>query len=80
MEAAGLSRPRPAPRVERQQLVLTVALLSLAIVAWVLTDDRMSGMDSTPGMSLGGLGFYVTVWVVMMAAMMFPSVAPTVLM
>ena len=28
----------------------------------------------------GGLGFYVTVWVVMMAAMMFPSVAPTVLM
>ena len=35
---------------------------------------------STPGMDLGGLGFYVTVWVVMMAAMMFPSVAPTVLM
>jgi predicted metal-binding membrane protein len=36
-------------------------------------------MASTPGMDLGGLGFYVTVWVVMMAAMMFPSVAPTVL-
>ena len=31
-------------------------------------------------MDLGGLGFYVTVWVVMMAAMMFPSVAPTVAM
>jgi len=29
-------------------------------------------------MELGSLGFYVTVWVVMMAAMMFPSVAPTV--
>ncbi len=40
----------------------------------------MGGMESTPGMDLGGLGFYVTVWVVMMAAMMFPSVAPTVLM
>ena len=40
----------------------------------------MGGMESTPGMHLGGLGFYVTVWVVMMAAMMFPSVAPTVLM
>jgi predicted metal-binding membrane protein len=50
------------------------------MVAWVVTDDRMAGMSSTPGMSLGGLGFYVTVWVVMMAAMMFPSVAPTVLM
>jgi predicted metal-binding membrane protein len=36
-------------------------------------------MESMPGMALGGLGFYVTVWVVMMAAMMFPSVAPTVL-
>jgi predicted metal-binding membrane protein len=52
----------------------------LALVAWLVTDDRMGGMDSTPGMDLGGLGFYVTVWVVMMAAMMFPSVAPTVLM
>ena len=31
-------------------------------------------------MALGSLGFYLTVWVVMMAAMMFPSVAPTVLM
>ena len=26
-------------------------------------------MESLPGMGLGGLGFYVTVWVVMMAAM-----------
>ena len=80
MEAARLSRLRPAPRVERQQLALVAALLVLAIFAWVVTDDRMAGMDSTPGMSLGGLGFYLTVWVVMMAAMMFPSVAPTVSM
>jgi predicted metal-binding membrane protein len=80
VEAAGLSRLRPAPRVEREQLALVAALVGLAIVAWVVTDDRMAGMDSTPGMSLGGLGFYVTVWVVMMAAMMFPSVAPTVVM
>ena len=35
---------------------------------------------SRPPDGLGSLGFYVTVWVVMMAAMMFPSVAPTVLM
>jgi len=32
-----------------------------------------------PGMDLGALGFFVTVWVVMMVAMMFPAVAPTVL-
>jgi predicted metal-binding membrane protein len=56
------------------------ALLVLAVVAWLVTDDRMGGMDSTPGMDLGGLGFYATVWVTMMAAMMFPSVAPTVMM
>ena len=37
-------------------------------------------MESMPRTDLGSLGFYVTVWVVMMAAMMFPSVAPTVLM
>ena len=55
-------------------------LLALAAVAWLVTNDRMGGMASMPGMSLGGLGFYVTVWVVMMAAMMFPAVAPTVLM
>jgi predicted metal-binding membrane protein len=55
-------------------------LLGLAAVAWLVTDDRMGSMDSVPAMDLGGLGFFVTVWVTMMAAMMFPSVAPTVLM
>jgi predicted metal-binding membrane protein len=80
VEAAGLRRAPPKPRVQRPQFVLLAGLLALAVVAWVLTDDRMAGMDSTPGAALGGLGFYVTVWVVMMAAMMFPSVAPTVMM
>jgi predicted metal-binding membrane protein len=80
MEAAGLRRPQRTARVERPQLALLFALLALAAAAWVLTDDRMAGMDSTPGAALGALGFYVTVWVVMMAAMMFPSVAPTVMM
>jgi len=54
------------------------ALLVLAVVAWVLTDDRMAGMDAGPGTDLGNLGWFLGVWVVMMAAMMFPSVAPTV--
>jgi predicted metal-binding membrane protein len=38
----------------------------------------MLGMDDSPGTDLGTLGWFVGVWVVMMAAMMFPSVAPTV--
>ncbi|HEY4823430.1 MAG TPA: DUF2182 domain-containing protein, partial [Solirubrobacteraceae bacterium] len=40
--------------------------------------DRMAGMDAGPGTALGALGLFVGVWIVMMAAMMFPSLAPTV--
>jgi predicted metal-binding membrane protein len=65
-------------KLDRAQLALLGALLALAVVAWAVTDDRMGGMESMPGMDLGSVGFYVTVWVVMMAGMMFPSVAPTV--
>jgi predicted metal-binding membrane protein len=54
------------------------ALMLLAVAAWVVTGTRMNGMDAGPGTGLGTLGFYVTTWVVMMAAMMFPSVAPFV--
>ena len=35
-------------------------------------------MDAGPGSGLGALGWFLSVWVVMMAAMMFPSLAPTV--
>src|SRR5438093_2682518 len=39
----------------------------------------MAGMDAGPGTDPCSLGFYVGAWVVMMAAMMFPSIAPMVL-
>jgi predicted metal-binding membrane protein len=35
-------------------------------------------MDAGPGTDIGALGWFLGVWVVMMAAMMFPSLAPTV--
>ena len=38
----------------------------------------MRGMDSGPWTGLGAFAWFLGVWVVMMAAMMFPSVAPTV--
>jgi predicted metal-binding membrane protein len=38
----------------------------------------MTGMDAGPGTSLGALGWFTGVWTVMMAAMMLPSLAPTV--
>jgi predicted metal-binding membrane protein len=55
-------------------------LLGLALLAWIVTVERMSGMDMGPGTSLGGLGWFVGIWVTMMAAMMLPSVAPMVLL
>jgi predicted metal-binding membrane protein len=81
LEAAQLNSRSAAPfPLKRAQYGLLGLLLALAVVAWLVTDNRMGGMESGPGMDLGGVGFYVTVWVTMMAAMMFPSVAPTVLM
>ena len=72
---AGLA---PAFAAARARLGLIGLLLALAGLAWWSTADRMAGMDDGPGTALGGLGWFVGVWVVMMAAMMFPSVAPTV--
>ena len=55
------------------------ALLVVAVLAWVATTVRMAGMDAGPGTDPGSLGFYLSTWTVMMAAMMLPSAAPAVL-
>jgi predicted metal-binding membrane protein len=62
------------------RLALVGVLCALAAVAWWWSVDRMSGMDMGPGTDPGTFGFFLTTWVVMMAAMMFPSIAPMVLM
>ena len=62
----------------RGRLVLVALLFALGGVAWWVTAERMAGMDAGPGTDLGALGWFLGVWVVMMAAMMFPSLAPTV--
>jgi predicted metal-binding membrane protein len=66
-------------RPARSQAGILALLLALAVLAWLLTRERMLGMDAGPGTDPGSLGFYVISWVVMMAAMMFPSIAPMVL-
>lgn len=68
----------PAFTAVRVRLGLVLALFALAAVGWWWTADRMRGMDDGPWTGLGALGWFLGVWVVMMAAMMFPSVAPTV--
>jgi predicted metal-binding membrane protein len=54
----------------------TIVLIIGAVAAWVVTVDRMRGMDAGPGTDLGELGWYLGVWVTMTAAMMLPSAAP----
>src|SRR5213593_2705675 len=54
-------------------------LLAAALATWIVTVGRMRGMDAGPGTQLGGFGWYLGIWVTMMAAMMLPSVAPMVL-
>jgi predicted metal-binding membrane protein len=78
VESAALRRAPVLPELVR--LGLIGMLLAVAVVGWVVTDERMAGMDAGPATDPGTLGFYVTAWVVMMAAMMFPSIAPMVLM
>jgi predicted metal-binding membrane protein len=55
-------------------------LLTAALAAWIVAVNRMQGMDAGPGTDLGELGWYLGIWVTMMAAMMLPSVAPMVLL
>jgi predicted metal-binding membrane protein len=62
----------------RVRLVLVAVLLAVAAAAWWWTVHQMRAMDEGPWTGLGALGWFLGVWIVMMAAMMFPSVAPTI--
>ncbi len=69
---------RPAFQAVRTRLGLVALLLALAALGWWWTAARMQGMDDGPWTGVGTFGWFLSVWVVMMAAMMLPSVAPTV--
>jgi predicted metal-binding membrane protein len=64
----------------RTRATIVASLLGAALVAWIVTVQRMRGMDAGPGTDLGTLGWFLGIWVTMMAAMMLPSSAPTVFM
>jgi predicted metal-binding membrane protein len=51
-------------------------LFVAAAACWVVTAQRMDGMDMGPGTDLGGLGWFAGIWATMMAAMMLPSLVP----
>ena len=58
---------------------VAAVLLGATLVSWIVAIGRMRGMDMGPGTDLGAIGWYLGLWVTMMAAMMLPSVAPMVL-
>jgi predicted metal-binding membrane protein len=78
-----LTAPGAADRIGlvptiRAQLAPVAVLFGLAAIGWWWTASRLQGMDEGPWSDLGAFGWFVGVWVVMMAAMMLPSAAPTV--
>jgi predicted metal-binding membrane protein len=68
----------PAYAAARTRLGLVTLVFALAAVGWWWTAREMRDMDGGPWTELGTVTWFLGVWVVMMAAMMFPSVAPTV--
>ena len=69
---------RPAGVSPAAAVALTVTL-GLAGVAWGVAVVHMSGMAMGVATQLGSFGFFIAVWVAMMAAMMLPGAAPAVL-
>ncbi len=76
-QAGSASAIRPVQGVPPRQLARPwIALVALAAVAWVVTVAQARNMGNGPGtMGLALLPF-LALWVLMMAAMMLPSVAP----
>ena len=58
----------------------TALVLAAALATWIVAFERMRGMDAGPGTDLGAFGWFLGIWVTMMAAMMLPSAAPMVLL
>jgi predicted metal-binding membrane protein len=66
-------------RFGRRQLAIAAALLALAGLAWIVTAQRMTGMDAGPWTDPGTLGFFTSTWILMMTAMMLPALTPAAL-
>jgi predicted metal-binding membrane protein len=69
----GVARPRPGPGTRE-----TALLLLLSAGAWAVTVALARGMAGMAGPMGLGLVAFAAVWTLMMAAMMLPSVTPTV--
>ena len=60
-------------------LSILITLLGLASLAWAYVAAPSDSMMMSTGTDFGSFAIFLATWVVMMAAMMFPAVAPVVL-
>ena len=67
-----------SPPTAAEAAALT-ATIGLGAVGWIVAVPRMSGMDMGTATTLGSFPFFLSAWVPMMAAMMLPGTAPSVL-
>jgi predicted metal-binding membrane protein len=58
---------------------IIAALIACAAAAWLLTAQQSASMAGMGAMAMLGAGLFLVIWVVMMVAMMFPSITPMVL-
>jgi predicted metal-binding membrane protein len=70
-------RADPLPRPVATAII--AALVACAAAAWLLTLQQSASMTGMGGMAMLGAGLFLIIWVVMMVAMMFPSITPMVL-
>ena len=75
--ACRLFQTGDAPQEIAAPAVIALAFLIVAALAWASTIAQSRSMDHMT-MGLGSIGPFVAGWVVMMAAMMFPSATPLV--
>jgi predicted metal-binding membrane protein len=72
-QSRGANLPRPVATA------IVVALLACAAAAWLLTIRQSYSMSGMGGVAMLGAGLFLVTWVLMMVAMMLPTVAPMVL-
>ncbi len=74
--------PSVSPPLARVRNLILVTLLVLAAVSWALLIWQVAMVDRPMmGLTMGlGAPLFLAIWVVMMAAMMFPTAAPMILM
>jgi predicted metal-binding membrane protein len=70
----------PLATLRREFALILAALLGLSALSWGVLIWQATGMGKAEGLTMGmDLALFLAIWTEMMAAMMFPAVAPMVL-